>query len=255
MAVIGTNNILKHHRLSIRIHAGGFSFIIADATTGEVWRRSDFSVGDSENMASVLQDALGQVAGHSQTFESVDVIANTPSTRIPLEEFRRDELVALYRVVFPNFDLKKMDICYTIQPQLETAEIFSIQQDVRALVTQAFPIVNFENVCGIALERMMKHHRRTMSNVGSLYAHFADNILLLCSIDGDRLVFANTFDVPNIADALYFTLYTWKTLELDALKDCLYLSGHADTVAAFRNEARKYVRDIELLDEIGMLID
>lgn len=250
MAVIGTSNILQNHSLSIRIHAGGFSFIITDASTSQLWRRSDFVLSEGEVLAQKLEHALISIA--QQVFASVQVVVESPCTRIPLEEFRRDELATLYMVVFPDADLKANDLCYTILPRLESAELFTVDQEVRKVVSRVFPTVRFQNVCGTVLERIMDHHHESLMPVRALYAYLTDDMLLLCSVGDSRIEYANNFVAVGEAEWLYFTLYTWKTLGLDAHTDRLILAGHAASVQALRSAAREYIRNIEEADELSL---
>lgn len=246
MAVIGTSNIIAPHRLSIRLRADGFSFLTLTVPTGEVWRSEDFCLREGEPLVDTLAKALDNI--NPRDYESVETVLNTPSTRIPLEEFRRDELATLYRVVFPRFDMRRMDICYTILPSLELAEIFAVAQDVRRLLSARFPLGEYRNVQGQALERMAHHHRRVAQQPRALYAHIEDHTLFLVAFDGETLTFANTFEARRPADTLYFTLYTYQTLALDALSDPLILSGEEVPTEVLRSEARKYIKRVMSFD-------
>lgn len=241
MAVIGTTSKPQApKRLSIRITADGFSFITEDPATGALWRRDDFPVADPADFTATLRRALDHIA--EAQYAAVEVVVSSPSTRIPLDEFRRDDLPTLYRVVFPATPLAGQDICYTILPQLEVAEIFTIAHEARLAVSERYPLCAFRNVAGHELERMLARHRREPRP--ALYIHTFDHTLLVASFADGEMTFANTFPTATTADALYFTLYTFQTLGLDPRKARIIVSGNEEEAAAITSEARKYVKEV-----------
>lgn len=236
------NNPLHNYSLSIRISADGFSFIETDASTGTLWKRRDFVLREGENLAQKVEEVLGTIS--DQLFVSVRLVSTAPSTRIPLEEFRRDDLVALYRVVYPDVDLQQMDLCYSVLPQLEVVELFPVSRDLRKVVSRTFSTVTCEHECGVMLEQMITDYRQRSLRCRTLYAHIADAQLLLCHINDGRLVFANSYPAQQIPDALYFLLYAWKTLSLDANTDVCILSGDDQVAHQLQSQCAIYLQNI-----------
>ena len=63
-------------------------------------------------------------------YDEVNVYADYPSTRIPLDEFRSEEAQALYRLTFGNDSLTGMNMHYEMLPALETIEVFVIDAEI-----------------------------------------------------------------------------------------------------------------------------
>ena len=85
-------NVMEQE-LSIRIYSDGFSFSTPDSSK-EVTAHRD------ESLVEALEAAFKQSALLRPDYDEVNVYADYPSTRIPLDEFRSEEAQALYRLTF-----------------------------------------------------------------------------------------------------------------------------------------------------------
>jgi hypothetical protein len=68
--------------------------------------------------------------------------------------------------------------------------------------------------------------------------------LCLFTFQQNRFKFCNTFDATQVNDALYFIIYVWKQLRLDALRDELHLSGELPDAEVLTNELRQYLQKV-----------
>ena len=90
--------------LSIRLHADGFSFFVCDPQTSSLVRGEHFRRSADVPLAQQLQQELCRPDYFNRQIDQTYVLICTPSTRGPLEEFRRDEAAALYGLTFAGED-------------------------------------------------------------------------------------------------------------------------------------------------------
>ena len=62
------------------------------------------------------------------------------------------------------------------------------------------------------------HQRSFTGHRNKLYGYFHSKRLDLFSFQQNRFKFCNSFEASHAYDALYFLLYTWKLLRLEAEK-------------------------------------
>ncbi|MBR1665068.1 MAG: DUF3822 family protein, partial [Bacteroidaceae bacterium] len=82
--------------LSIRLRADGFSFFVCDLQTSSLIRGEHFRLTDSVSLAEQLSQELTRPDYFNRQIDQCFVLVCTASTRVPLEEFHREEAAALY---------------------------------------------------------------------------------------------------------------------------------------------------------------
>lgn len=216
--------------LSIRLRADGFSFYVCDLQTSSLIRGEHFRLADSLSLAQQLSQELTRPDYFNRQIDQCFVLVCTPSTRVPLEEFHREEAAALYNLTFtPSDDTGKQRVAYNILPQLECAEIYAISSDVEEAILQFYPTARFFASRAILMERLLLLEEDQPQQQRRLYVCSEADGYSLYAFDERRLCFANTFHVASMPDALYFVLNVWKQLQLDQQKDSLKLLTSHET--------------------------
>ncbi|MBP5770455.1 MAG: DUF3822 family protein [Bacteroidaceae bacterium] len=211
--------------LSIRIHADGFSFFVCDLQTSSLIRGEHFRRSESCTLAEQLLQELCRPDYFNRQIDQCFVLICSPSTHVPLEDFRRDEAAALYGLTFTCEDMSHLRVAYNILPQLECAELYAVPLDVEEAILQFYPTARFFASRAILMERLLSREEDIAQPQAErrLWVVAEADGLALYAFDNRRLRFANTFDVATSADALYFVLNVWQLLELDAQKDHLMM--------------------------------
>jgi len=242
MPVTG-NNPLTSYRLSIRVHAGGFSFVSTDAVTGTVVNREEHALRDGETMGSLLQRVLERPFQKTPKYRSVQLLMDSPSMRIPLEEFRRDEIKALYQLTYGLDNLEGREVRYEILPTLEVAEVFTVDSEVEKLLLKRFPRARAHGYYGFVLEDTVDKDRLREGEENCLYVCTSGRDLFCFSFTPDgRLRFANSFEADTVANQLYYVLYVWKTLGFDQREDvCALVNEMSD----LQGQLSKYILKLE----------
>lgn len=233
--------------LSIRIFADGFSFFVCDPQSSNLVRGEHFQLGD-ESLAARLQQELGKSDYNNRQIDQVYVLVCTPSIHVPLEEFHRDEASALYAFALADQDMSRLRVAYTIQPELESVEVYAVARDVEEAVLQFFPTARFFASRAMLMERLKRYDETADSN-RRLFACVSNEGLEVVAFNEGHLHFANTFEAKTNADIQYFTLNVWQMLGFNAEQDHLVLIVETgdEQAQALHTAFASYVRHIDPL--------
>ena len=121
------NRRLTEQELSIRIYSDGFSFYTPHS-------QKDVKLRPNESLEKALEDAFKTNALLRPDYDEVNIYADYPSTRIPLDEFRSEEAQALYRLTFGQDSLQGMNMHYEMLPALEVIEVFALDATIEEII-------------------------------------------------------------------------------------------------------------------------
>lgn len=224
MPVTGSN-LLNTYRLSIRLFSDGFSLSILYAADNSLVQKEDVKADGNTPLYQLLEKALRRPRLTEYTFQSVELLVLSPSTCVPLEYFRREEVFPLYNLTFPSLKVGKNEVHYQILPSLEVVELFSLNQQVLQTVQDIYPDVEIVSLEGRAIETIANADRKKKDRSIHFYAMVAPKNMLVCCFKEQNLHFASTFSVDNDADRLYFIMGVWKSLQMEEQKQPLYLNN------------------------------
>ena len=88
------SNTLTGYRLSIRSGADGFSFSVGNILDGSIVQTDFFPVSKPSVTADVLRQALRKPYLMDYQFQSVELIADSQATIVPLEQFNKGDMLA-----------------------------------------------------------------------------------------------------------------------------------------------------------------
>lgn len=234
MLAIGNNRVIEQD-LSIRVYSDGFSFSTPQS-------QKDVTAKKGESLTEALETAFKTYSLLRPDYDEVNVYADYPSTRIPLDEFRSEEAQALYRLTFGADSLQGKNLHYEMLPALEVIEVFALDADIEKIILQYYPQATIHSYFGQLMNRMLARDKRYQGEERRLYAHSNGRQLFVFCYDKGKLKFANTFEAPEINNQLYFLLYVWKMLEMRQTKDICLLIGKSKELEA---ALKRYLRNIE----------
>ncbi len=235
------NNSFTKYRLSIRVFTDGFSLYIYNASGG-LLQQEDYVGHDNENLEKVLQLHLTKPRIMEYEYDSVEFLAGTPTTYIPLDEFRREEMTALYRMTFSTKATDDSDIQYEILKKPEIVVLYHLSEKLKKIVLNVYPITTFHSIQGALLEKIAEDEGRKHSEGTSCYIQIFQKHLYVFTFTFGELHFACDYPSSTDIDRLYYILYVWKTLGLDAIKDICVLS---DATESLIEEIKKYILHVE----------
>lgn len=228
------NKTFSPYTLSIRITADGFSFFLNNATEPALVRHEAYSVRPGESLAEALREALAASPLAAKATDRIFVISTLPATRVPLDHFRQDEAETLYRLTFPEANLRTHSLFYNILPSLEVAELCLLDKQMEQVLKERFAHHLHRISAGSCVAETLKTYEDACpQHTRRLYAVFGQADIQVFSFLNRQLQFANSYPRSTAANALYFLLQAWKSLGLDAQKDaCLLIQAPADIPAA-----------------------
>lgn len=250
MPATGSNQI--HYNLSIRVTAGGFSFFVTEAMSGDLMHREDFSKPEGESVGATLSQMLQRPTLQRHAYDTVRVVIDSDSTCIPLEEFHRDEITNLYKFVFSDADLDSNLVSYTLLPQIDVVEAYTVPRDVYDAVRAVYPEAAFTNSYATVLERVAQFCKRRNPIKRPLFAYVQQDQLFVFSIFQDQLLYANGFTLENNQNGLYFLLSVWKELGLDVRENTCFIAGEPTQANALISVARGYLLQVESMDSVDL---
>lgn len=224
MQVTG-NNLHHTYRLSIRLFSDGFSFSVLYTSDNSLVQKEDVTADGSTPLYQLLDKTLRRPRLTEYNFQSVELLVLSPSTCVPLEYFRREEVYPLYNLTFPSLKVSRNEVHYQILPSLEVVELFSLNQQILQTVQAIYPDAEIVSLEGRAIETIANADRKLQDSAPHFYAMIAPRNMLICCFRNHRLHFATTYSVDNDTDRLYYIMSVWKNLQMDEQTQPLYLNN------------------------------
>jgi hypothetical protein len=224
MQVTGSN-LLNTYRLSIRLFSDGFSLSILYTADNSLVQKEDVTADGQTPLYQLLEKALKRPHLMEYTFQSVELLVLSPSTCIPLEYFRREEVFPLYNLTFPSLKVGKNEVHYQILPSLEVVEVFSVNLQLLQTIQAIYPDVEVVSLEGRAIETIANDDRKKQDRNIHFYAMIAPKNMLICCFKEQRLHYASTFNVENDNDRLYYIMGAWKSLQMNDQTQSMFLNN------------------------------
>lgn len=231
-------------RLNLRIGQDTLSFAVIDPTTESQVAYEPYTVKSGISMAANLREAFRESDLLGRGIRRARVLLDTPVLMIPIDEYDERTEKALYQHSFPG---SEGDVTlHSVLPDLNAVAVFSINKDLKVVIDDHFQDVRFMPLMQSVWSHM--HQRSFTGNYRKLYAYFHNQQLDLFNFDKNRFRFTNSFGTTHSRDAVYFMLYAWKLLALDARHDELYIAGEMPDHDWSMEALRRYIAKVYLVN-------
>ena len=231
-----------NYSLSIRLCTDGFSFLVYSLGSGQLLLQESLPCAEGETLADALERGLQLPRIAGRHYERVVLYSTSPGTRVPLDEFRREDMLAVYRLTFVGTSPRPEVMCFQVLPSLAVVEIFTLPYSVAETLKSHYPSAMVQGLYGTMLSQVAEMQQGSTLSV-SAHAIMLDGGVMIAVLRKGRLHFANVFRAAGNADKLYFILYAWKTLSLDAWHDSCTLYGASEDLY---NELCQYLSHVEM---------
>ena len=231
------NNELTHFpRTIIRIGRQTLAFALPlDEVAYE-----PYTVKSGMSMAANLREAFHDSVILSKENSRAQVMLDAPVMLVPLEEFEETEIETMFLHTFP--DTQGQAVMHHVIPDINSVAVFSINKDVRMVITDHFDDVRIMPLCVPVWQHL---HQRSYAGLSrKMYAYFHDRQVTVFAFAKNRFRFCNTFAATETADSTYFILYVWQQLTMDYQKDELYIVGEFQEKDVLKDELRRYVANV-----------
>ena len=222
---------------TIRVGRKSLSFAVTDPTnTTQPVSYEPYVVKSGISMAANLREAF-KTTDIFQT-QKVQVMVDSKVLLVPVEHFVESEAEELYRHSFPKSEMDSIE--YNVQPDANAVAIFSINKDLKMVLTERFQDVKLIHLM-LPVWRYL-HQRSFTGHRSKLFGYFHDQQLEIFSFQQHRFKFCNSFDTTEMHDALYFLLYVWKQLNLQPEHDEMHLAGDIPEQGQMLEELHNYLK-------------
>lgn len=192
----------------------------------------------SMSTAANLREALKGAEMVQTNVKRALVMVDAPILLMPIELFEEQTMEEIYYHSFPTEEPSA--VLYNVLPDLNTVAVFAIAKDLTTVLNDNFDDVKFMATMSPVWRHL--HKRSFMGMRSKLYGYFHDQKLEIFSFYQNRFKFYNQFETSRAHDAIYFLLYVWKQLALDAEQDEMYLVGDIPEREWMASEVKRYVQ-------------
>ncbi len=237
---------MDNRKITIRIGKQSLSFTAPDETNiGSPIRFENFIAKVGVSMSANLREAFKNVQLLTSNIQQAQVLLDTPSMLIPIEEFEEDEIEEHFAHIFPS-EFEKRTILYNVLPNLHVVCVFAINKDLYNVLTDRFEKIQFIQGTTPVWNHL---HQRSFTGRGSkLYGYFHEQQLDIFCFQQNRFKFCNTFEVPQKHDALYFLLNVWKQLRMETAEDEMHIVGDIPEQEGLLQELKRYLGKVFIIN-------
>lgn len=238
---------LTGYRLSIRFGADGFSFSVGNILDGSIVQTDHFPVLGTATAEDVLRKALLKPYLMDYRFQSVELVADTQTTIVPLEHFSKSDMLAFYRLCFPTtVNPSVTDMQYQILSALEAVMVFRLDQTILRIVQEYYPDVKVSCTDAQQLEHFASLQERRLAPADAeqhdAYVCFDEKRFFIAVFLHNKLQYASSQAADNDNDRTFLLLGIWKALDMHPQRDACHLEGASEELQKTLSE---YLLNIE----------
>ena len=239
--------ITRKPRLTIRITQGGMSFSAADPDTENQIVYENYVVKSGISQAANLREAFRNNDLLASGWTRALMMVDTPVVMIPVEMFSEDLKDTYYHHAITGHESDL--VMHTVIPSLNAVALYSFNKDLKTVADDHFDDVKFTHVCVPVWNHL--HRRSFTGNRQKLFGYFHDKQLDICAFQQNRMKFQNSYAASHALDAVYFLLYVWKQLGLQAEHDEIHLVGDIPEQEWLMEELQRYIKRVYTINPAG----
>ena len=240
------------YSLSIRTRADGFSFLVHSVASGQVVIEENVPAYAGESEVENFRRLLAHPRMGGRGYERVRLLSDAPATQMPLDEFRREDIVAVYRQVFSDSVARAEDLAVQILPHMEVVCIYRMPMAIERALREVFPQATVQNYTACLIEYAASHSQGMRSSdyeggfrgAVAFHAMVDETSLHVIAISRGKLLYGNVFACSSDADRLYYLLSVWHLLEMDAQYDNCNVYGAS---ASFVKSVQRFIYSVKAL--------
>ena len=205
-----------------------------------------FVVRSGVSMAANLRAAFKSCDLLLQPPPRVRVVLDSDVLMVPVEQFDEQTMEAMYNHAFPGRE--QVMLFYNVLPDLNAVAVFSMSKDLHLVLDDHFRDVRLVT----AIQPVWRYmHQRSFTGVRyKLYAYFHEKRMEVFAFNQNRFKFCNSFDVNRPKDVVFFLLYVWNTLQLQAQYDELHIMGDIPGEQTVLDELKEYLRKVYVVNPV-----
>lgn len=229
--------------LVIRLGAGGLCFARYSGR-----QAGDFSFGSRRFEAQLpipinLNEAFRSEPLLRTPAKSTAVIVSSGAVTVPLSVFQEEDCEDYYNCCCPPEKGKRRRVFYDTVSPTSTAQLFCVDEEIWKKLRKTVPEARY-----FASVTPMLRHFATKSvlpaSAKRIFTYVHEEMTDIMAFEGQRLLIANTFETPDTADSLYFTLSIATQLEMPLETSPIYVCGPTETREHIAAQLRDYAKNV-----------
>ena len=234
-------NKSEQYTLSIRLSTDGFSFSIYDPIHKNVLYHRNYPVNSQRSMAANVKSFLAAIEEMKNTYKNIYILTHSDRyTIIPLEFFEDDMMEDIF---YQNIKSKMNEVILcNILGKSNSVVIFSFDKLAHVFLSEQFPKAKFFSSISPQIEYLTIKNK--CGNNRKLYLNIHTSNIDIIGFNDKHLLIANSYNINNDNDIVYFTLNIWQQLGYNQEDDELFVYGLQYTREKVIPEISKYIRNI-----------
>ena len=231
----------------IRLGRNTLSFTTLDAASAEhpiTYR--PYIVRGGISMSANLREAFKTGDYVSADANKVQVMVETPSLLVPIEQFDTNDMESIFSYSYPAGQEKRV-IFYDVLPDLKAVCLYAINKNIDTVIHDRFEGgVTFVHHMTPVWRQL--HQRSFTGHRNKLYGYFHGKQLEIFSFQQNRFKFNNSFDAAHAHDALYYLLYVWKQLRMEPEHDEMHILGDIPEQEWMMQELKRFLQNAYVIN-------
>ena len=236
--------IHKIATVTLRIARNNMAFATPNETAIGGISYEPYVVKSGMSMAANLREAFLESPLLQGDFQRAQVLLDSPVLLTPLEEFNAQDVAPLFHYTFLGYE--NDELLNTVLPAQKAVAIYPMNKDLKLVLTD-----HFRDLRIMPLMQPVWSHAHKRSFVGmrkKLFAYFRGKQMDAFCFTQNRFRFANSFEISNESDAVYFLLHIWKTLGYHAQNDEMHLMGNLNNQMHLTKELKEYLKNVFVIN-------
>ena len=244
-------HIKTDKQIVLRLGADTMSFAVVGDTASRLDNYEQMNSKSGISMSANLREFLKNRQIPSQDYSRAYVLIDTPTMLIPSEEFQTETATVQYDHTFTGLE-RSLKMSYAM-PSLHAVAVYAVDKDLKAVLSDHFPDFRIMPVC----LPLWKHlHQRSYGQTRHrLYGYLHGGHLDVFRFSQNRFKFCNSFNANQVQDALYYLLYVFRQLGMDANRDEIYAIGDIPRKKWLTDHLKEYVKNVVPADAGDLGID
>jgi hypothetical protein len=242
------SNHFKNLSLSIQLKLGGFSFSIFNSDLHKHVALVDYHNACEKNPLALIE-LMNEVFENEKLlkleFTNISVNHhNNLATLVPTQLFDADKSFD-----YLNFNHKLLEsefVTHDIVEELDLAVVYSPFVEVNDWLLDKFGEFEYKHCSTVLLENYFKSS--VLNKQKRFFLNYSPKQIDICVIEDKKLQFFNSFKINTADDFVYFVMFVFEQLQLDANEQTIELSGDLKQESEAYLLLHRYVTNIEVFD-------
>ncbi len=243
------NDNSHYYSLSIQCAPDGFSFTIFDPRHKKFLGIAHYDFQHTSNfhlLTNTLNDLIPQIDRLNSSYESIRIIFEThKSSLVPNAFFDPDNIsayISLHHRTAPG-ELIQSDYL----PILDSRNVWLMPENVMNTLRYFFPMAALHNHGSVLIESLLALNKNRDEGHG-VFVYVRKNMFDIVVLNGNKLLFFNSFRYLAKEDFIYFLIYVLEQLEINPESVQVTFLGEIVKLSTIYDITHKYVRNVAFIN-------